>query len=348
MYTKISSLLDIVANKLESKGLLKEAFELDRIADSLDRYDIFDTSIYTYRYAADIYRGMSSYELSQKSREDQGARLALLYRFKPNLISLFNRISPVPFNKAFTSGGYNNPDEVFLDLIDNISNAGGQFWPSFSDFIEKKKKTEDSVDTIDRLIGGIISKGKHFEWPVKDFIRDYKTKGYSRDIPYDHQGMLSKEVLTELSPQKVVDFINHTFTEDPIRKAAMYYMYPTMHNIDRLKNTGLNKDDINKLDHYLAGKGVAGKTQLNLLGHKDLSNLLNIDINKAFSLLNHIKNKIRSGVKDKKLKKEDFTSEFPERWQIGQKPVTDEVPFRKGANTLNDLFLNAMLRKYLG
>ena len=37
MYTKISSLLDIVANKLESKGLLKEAFELDRIADVIDK-----------------------------------------------------------------------------------------------------------------------------------------------------------------------------------------------------------------------------------------------------------------------------------------------------------------------
>ena len=37
MYMKISSMLDKVANNLESKGLLKEAFELDRIADSLGK-----------------------------------------------------------------------------------------------------------------------------------------------------------------------------------------------------------------------------------------------------------------------------------------------------------------------
>ena len=36
MYEKISSMLDAVADSLESKGLLKEAFEIDKIADAID------------------------------------------------------------------------------------------------------------------------------------------------------------------------------------------------------------------------------------------------------------------------------------------------------------------------
>ena len=35
MYNKISSMLDKVANSLEAKGFLKEAYELDKIADEL-------------------------------------------------------------------------------------------------------------------------------------------------------------------------------------------------------------------------------------------------------------------------------------------------------------------------
>ena len=36
MLTKISSALDAIADRLEKKGLVKEAFELDKIADELD------------------------------------------------------------------------------------------------------------------------------------------------------------------------------------------------------------------------------------------------------------------------------------------------------------------------
>ena len=36
MYSKISSMLDKVANSLESIGLLKEAYELDKIADEFE------------------------------------------------------------------------------------------------------------------------------------------------------------------------------------------------------------------------------------------------------------------------------------------------------------------------
>ena len=36
MYAKISSMLDRMANSLESKGLIKEAYELDKIADQFD------------------------------------------------------------------------------------------------------------------------------------------------------------------------------------------------------------------------------------------------------------------------------------------------------------------------
>lgn len=34
---KISSMLDAVADSLEARGLIKEAYELDKVADSLDR-----------------------------------------------------------------------------------------------------------------------------------------------------------------------------------------------------------------------------------------------------------------------------------------------------------------------
>ena len=37
MLNKISFMLDDIANKLESKGLVKEAFEIDKIADEMDK-----------------------------------------------------------------------------------------------------------------------------------------------------------------------------------------------------------------------------------------------------------------------------------------------------------------------
>ena len=37
MYAKISSMLDRIASSLESKGLIKEAFELDKVADAFDK-----------------------------------------------------------------------------------------------------------------------------------------------------------------------------------------------------------------------------------------------------------------------------------------------------------------------
>jgi hypothetical protein len=37
MLNKISSMLDAVADSLEKKGLIKEAYEIDKIADSIDK-----------------------------------------------------------------------------------------------------------------------------------------------------------------------------------------------------------------------------------------------------------------------------------------------------------------------
>ena len=39
MYLKISSMLDTIANSLESKGLIKEAYEIDKIADAIDNIE---------------------------------------------------------------------------------------------------------------------------------------------------------------------------------------------------------------------------------------------------------------------------------------------------------------------
>ena len=36
MLSKISSMLDAVADSLEAKGLIKEAYEIDKIADKLE------------------------------------------------------------------------------------------------------------------------------------------------------------------------------------------------------------------------------------------------------------------------------------------------------------------------
>lgn len=37
MLTKISSALDVIADRLEKKGLIKEAYEIDRVADEIER-----------------------------------------------------------------------------------------------------------------------------------------------------------------------------------------------------------------------------------------------------------------------------------------------------------------------
>ena len=42
MLSKISSMLDAVADSLEAKGLIKEAFEIDKVADMLDETEMTD------------------------------------------------------------------------------------------------------------------------------------------------------------------------------------------------------------------------------------------------------------------------------------------------------------------
>lgn len=37
MLTKISSMLDAIADSLENKGLIKEAYEIDKVADEVDK-----------------------------------------------------------------------------------------------------------------------------------------------------------------------------------------------------------------------------------------------------------------------------------------------------------------------
>jgi len=45
MYSKISSMIDTIANKLEGRGLIKEAFELYKISDVLDKQPLFQDDI---------------------------------------------------------------------------------------------------------------------------------------------------------------------------------------------------------------------------------------------------------------------------------------------------------------
>jgi len=47
MLSKISSMLDAVADSLEKKGLIKEAYEIDKVADILSgKQQIFETHTY--------------------------------------------------------------------------------------------------------------------------------------------------------------------------------------------------------------------------------------------------------------------------------------------------------------
>jgi len=57
MLPKISSMLDAVADSLEAKGLIKEAYEIDKIADELDiadKYDHFTDRRIPYVYYKEV------------------------------------------------------------------------------------------------------------------------------------------------------------------------------------------------------------------------------------------------------------------------------------------------------
>ena len=54
MLSKISSMLDAVADSLEAKGLIKEAYEIDKIADLLEDIKKAPTNIRS-KWVKDIY-----------------------------------------------------------------------------------------------------------------------------------------------------------------------------------------------------------------------------------------------------------------------------------------------------
>jgi len=64
MTSKISSMLDAVANSLEAKGLIKEAFEIDKVADIFDEQEKFKKFVKYFTrhdYLFDPYQDYTKY-----------------------------------------------------------------------------------------------------------------------------------------------------------------------------------------------------------------------------------------------------------------------------------------------
>lgn len=67
LFLKMSSMLDNLSDNLQSSDLLKEAYELDRISNSIDIM------------AADSYSRMNLKDIISSIREDEAARFTLFF-----------------------------------------------------------------------------------------------------------------------------------------------------------------------------------------------------------------------------------------------------------------------------
>ena len=69
MLNKISSMLDAVANSLETKGLIKEAYEIDKVADTIDASIPYVTKPFKVKKTDKIMRLLGPYFESQNLNE---------------------------------------------------------------------------------------------------------------------------------------------------------------------------------------------------------------------------------------------------------------------------------------
>ena len=80
MLTKISSMLDAVADSLEAKGLIKEAYEIDKVADAIEPLEQRIVFGYLKKKVAEVYNilsglveaGSRAKEASKIDKQDAG------------------------------------------------------------------------------------------------------------------------------------------------------------------------------------------------------------------------------------------------------------------------------------
>jgi len=313
MNTDIIGAIDKIANKLESMNLLKEAYDLDVISNTIEKI------------ALDQYYNMSLTDLSKAIKYDVSARLFLLNNFKKTLEYIFEKYFNKPLMEIFNKGKYTNKNEILSDIIQDISQIRGKFWEEFSDFITEKGYTDDQLKTY---IPNLMRKMMSFKNVLIDFYRRYN-KEYSKEVPFDHQGLLSKEILTESNPQEVISIINESLSKDPEgKKAILYWLVPQVGDARFLLNTGITEEEIRNIEN------ISIKTGHSVLTEADVGNLMGISNRDARNLLKRAKRKIKEYLSRKEIKREDLKEDFPEQWQRGQKPISEEIPFKEASGSI--------------
>jgi len=164
MIIKISSLLDYIADRLETKGLIKEALDLDRVADAID----------------------SEYARIEKQLEDAYSRRA------PQ--SQINHLE-TELAKLVSEGGLDESDE---DLVgDNFpaTSEGHAVEEELRDLYHQYLSVDDpgsyhTRQEILEIMRGALHGGLHGQRPVKD-LTDAQILDAARDV-YEHRIKLTQ------------------------------------------------------------------------------------------------------------------------------------------------------------
>ena len=189
MLSKISSMLDAVADSLEAKGLIKEAFEVDKVADAVeaveDEGDVFD-------FPYDGPRTQADREYLERQREKEKIDSIKREEYEKAL-----NVIKVTVNNALKDGKSNKPYLIpdfqgKTYVIIHLRNPGEKARPAQSEWdkihpirrhmqhtipghvqvamLEPTKSQNGPYNTVNVTLWGPENKKVLKSYPINDFV----------------------------------------------------------------------------------------------------------------------------------------------------------------------------------
>lgn len=221
-----------------------------------------------------------------------------------------------------------------------------KFWEDmYTNFLEIYESNKDKEEhEILKIMGRYINTGKlsvSLRNKVLDFIESNKKHRKER-VPFDHQGMVSKEEITEIQPQKLIDLINQ-FKSPEVKELAYYYVAPLLGDLSLLKDVDIEEKKILEMNGEIERSGLRGHNLT--FNDKQLAKLTGKTERDVFLLKIKMKRAIKDIIDRGKLKKEDIKEDFPESYQVGLKPIHD--PIRYKSSSLSDIFIRRLMNQQI-
>ena len=238
--------LDDMADSLESKGLMKEAFELDSVSNSLDFF---------MKLAAKMSDTMYELLSDAANKGDDAAKETFLYKIKGKIYPSLHKKMKDRLKLTLDNIG-SSDEETLSEFITYLREKNPSMWTSLLKYVDgiKEKEGEEGLDDkIKAVFLGGPSLYHHFIRFVKTPRKRDDPIAPKNSSPLLTGDLKSPQDLKEMNPKKLVESIKKYFPKPVQKKTILYYLAPVVGDLSKL-NTGLSDEEIGKVKKLLVGR----------------------------------------------------------------------------------------------